>query len=82
MIAGSFLFRRIEYLFLLAIIFYHIGIHAFIAPEMVRYRFPVSPFLALISFAGIWGAIVLSFSLISRRPQEIFNISTSIGNKK
>jgi hypothetical protein len=70
MIGGLFLLRRIEYLFLVAVIFQHVGIHSFVTGELVRYRFPVSPILALICFAGLWSSAAFFLKPIPRSASK------------
>jgi len=78
-IGGLFLFRRIEYLFLLAIIFQHIGTHVLVGPELARYRFPISPLLAISYFAGIWSLVVLYLFSSRAMHQKFVKTSTSTG---
>ena len=65
-VGGLLLFRKAEFLFLLAVLGQHIVPHAFIKPSNVRYRLPCSPFTAIICFAAIWSLIVLGSFLVSK----------------
>lgn len=66
LVAGFFIFRRMEYLFVLAIIAYQVLLPLIPQPPIPRFRYPAYGLLSIIAVAGPWLGLV-SISIIFRK---------------